>query len=46
MTRVRGENFERLFEGVDLPASGYECVRFVASEKATHGVVQRQAHVD
>lgn len=46
MTRVRGESFERLFEGVDLPALGYECVRFVASEKATHVVLRRQAHVD
>ncbi len=35
---------ERLFEGVDLPALGYACVQFVASEKATHVVLQRQAH--
>jgi dihydrofolate reductase len=34
---------ERLFEGVDLRASGYECVQFVASEKATHVVLARQA---
>lgn len=34
---------ERLFEGVDLRASGYGCVRFVASEKATHVVLARQA---
>ena len=34
---------ERLFEGVDLRASGYECVQFVASEKATHVVLERQA---
>jgi dihydrofolate reductase len=27
---------ERLFEGVDLRALGYECVEFVGSEKATH----------
>jgi len=32
---------ERLFEGVDLRASGYECVQFVASEKATHVVLRR-----
>lgn len=34
---------ERLFEGVDLRALGYECVQFVASEKATHVVLRRQA---
>ncbi len=34
---------ERLFEGVDLRAAGYECVQFVASEKATHVVLARQA---
>lgn len=34
---------ERLFEGVDLRASGYECVRFTATEKATHVVLQRKA---
>jgi len=32
---------ERLFEGVDLRASGYECIRHVASEKATHVVLRR-----
>jgi dihydrofolate reductase len=32
---------ERLFEGVDLRASGYECIRFMASEKATHVVLRR-----
>jgi dihydrofolate reductase len=32
----------RLFEGVDLRASGYECTRFVASQKATHVVLRRQ----
>jgi dihydrofolate reductase len=32
---------ERLFEGVDLRALGYECVRFAASEKATHVVLRR-----
>ena len=35
---------ERLFEGVDLRALGYECVQFVGSEKATHVVLRRQAH--
>ena len=34
---------ERLFEGVDLRAGGYECVQFVGSEKATHVVLARQA---
>ena len=33
---------ERLFEGVDLRALGYECVEFVASEKATHVVLRQQ----
>jgi dihydrofolate reductase len=37
---------ERLFEGVDLRALGYACVRFVASEKATHFVLQRQRDND
>lgn len=32
---------ERLFEGVDLRRSGYECVQHVASEKATHIVLRR-----
>jgi dihydrofolate reductase len=32
---------ERLFEGVDLRASGYECIQFKASENATHVVLQR-----
>ncbi|MGQ0766565.1 MAG: dihydrofolate reductase family protein [Gemmatimonadota bacterium] len=31
---------ERLFEGVDLPALGYECVQFAASEKAAHVVLR------
>lgn len=31
---------ERLFEGVDLRALGYECVQFVGSEKATHFVLR------
>jgi dihydrofolate reductase len=34
---------ERLFEGVDLRALGYECVQFVGSEKATHVVLRREA---
>jgi dihydrofolate reductase len=34
---------ERLFEGVDLPALGYECVQFVGSEKAAHVVFERKA---
>lgn len=34
---------ERLFEGTDMRALGYECVQFVASEKATHVVLRRQA---
>jgi dihydrofolate reductase len=33
---------ERLFEGIDARALGYECVQFVASEKATHVVLRRQ----
>jgi dihydrofolate reductase len=37
---------EPLFEGVDLRALGYECVEFVASEKATHIVLRRQGHTD
>ncbi|MBK8358976.1 MAG: dihydrofolate reductase [Comamonadaceae bacterium] len=37
---------ERLFEGVDMRALGYECVQFVASEKATHVVLQRQGPND
>ena len=34
---------ERLFEGVDLPGLGYECVQFVGSEKATHVVLRKRA---
>jgi hypothetical protein len=37
---------ERLFEGLDLRALGYECVEFVASEKATHVVLRHQGHAD
>ncbi len=33
---------ERLFDGIDLRTLGYSCVKFVASEKATHVVLQRQ----
>ncbi|MBE0612523.1 MAG: dihydrofolate reductase [Burkholderiales bacterium] len=32
---------ERLFEGVDLRALGYECGNFASSEKATHIVLRR-----
>jgi len=32
---------ERLFEGVDLRALGYECVQVTPSEKATHVVLRR-----
>jgi dihydrofolate reductase len=34
---------ERLFEGVDLRALGYECVQFAASEKASHVVLRLRA---
>ncbi len=33
---------ERLFEGIDLRTLGYACVQSVASERATHVVMQRQ----
>src|SRR6266571_26988 len=33
---------QRLFEGVNLRALGYECVEFAASEKATHVVLRHQ----
>lgn len=32
---------ERLFEGVDLRATGFKCVQFASSEKATHVVLRR-----
>jgi dihydrofolate reductase len=32
---------EPLFEGIDLRALGYRCVHFVASDKATHVVLER-----
>lgn len=34
---------EMLFEGLDLPALGYDCVQFVGSKAATHVVLRRQA---
>ena len=34
---------ESLLEGLDLRALGYECVEFVASQKATHVVLRRTA---
>ena len=34
---------ERLFEGVDVRGLGYQCVQFVASEKATHVVLRRES---
>ena len=33
---------ESLYEGLNLRALGYECVEFVASEKATHVVLRRK----
>lgn len=33
---------ERLFDGVDLRALEYECVQHVASDKATHVVIERR----
>lgn len=33
---------ERLFEGIDLPALGYDCTQHVASPNATHVVLSRQ----
>lgn len=37
---------ERLFEGVDMRASGYECTQFAASEKAAHVVLRRKEQND
>lgn len=37
---------ERLFEGVDLRALGYQCVKFLASEKAVHIVLRRRGRTD
>ena len=33
---------ERLFDGVDMRALGYECVEFVGSKKATHVVLRQR----
>ena len=33
---------ERLFEGADLRALGYECVEFIGTEKASHVVLRRR----
>lgn len=33
---------ERLFDGVDMQSMGYECERFVASEKTTHVIIRRK----
>ena len=35
-------NGERLFEGVDARALGYECIQFVPSENATYMVLRLQ----
>jgi dihydrofolate reductase len=37
---------ESLLAGLDLPALGYECVECVASEKATHVVLQHRGRPD
>jgi dihydrofolate reductase len=37
---------ESLFEGIDLRALGYECVKSVASEKATHVVLRHRENTD
>jgi dihydrofolate reductase len=37
---------DQLFDGIDLRALGYECVQFVASEKATPAVLRRQGQSD
>jgi len=37
---------ERLFEGVDMRALGYECVKFVGSGQATHVALRRKDHHD
>ncbi len=42
--RIGGGQGERLFEGVDLRALGYECVQCVPSQKATHVVLRFQNH--
>lgn len=43
MTPVLLGGGERLFDGVDLPALGYECTQFVGTEKAVHVVLRRPA---
>lgn len=35
---------ERLFDEMDLRSLGYECIEYVASEKATHVVLRHQSH--
>ena len=45
IARVLLASGERLFEGVDLRALGFECVESAASEQATHVVLRRQGHV-
>jgi dihydrofolate reductase len=37
---------ERLFDDVDLRATGYECAQVTASEHATHVVLRRRGHDD
>ncbi|GGP24853.1 dihydrofolate reductase family protein [Silvimonas amylolytica] len=37
---------ERLFEGLDMRALGYECVQSVGTEKATHVVLQRRVPIE
>lgn len=37
---------ESLFKGIDSRALGYECVEFVATEKATHVVLRHHGHPD
>ena len=34
---------ERLFDGVDMSALGYECVQFVGSKEATHVLLRHEA---
>ncbi|HQU73642.1 MAG TPA: dihydrofolate reductase family protein [Calditrichia bacterium] len=37
---------ERLFEGVDMRDLGYQCVKQVASEKATHLILRRELRTE
>lgn len=39
-------NGERLFDGVNLRAAGYDCVEFASSENAAHYVLRRRAKED